>query len=184
MSLDLTDLHTLIVRAHDRHKIPMGKAMRVILQAAANGKFPLYKKDGSPFELNQADRDWLCDLAAIAEQQNEVRWWEKDRRWLGLQSVLASEPKFWKWFNGEIGAPKTATAQTVPLNRSRNKRDRARKAIDALWPDGVPNQSILDNGQLCGQVTIWLKKETARQRLQYVPISDDTILRAAGRRPD
>jgi hypothetical protein len=98
MPFDSTDLHTLIVRAHDRHNIPIGKMMRVALQAAANRKFPLYKGDGSPFKLKREDRQWLLRHAAIAEQQSEVRWWDKVP-WSALKSVWSREPKYWQWFD-------------------------------------------------------------------------------------
>jgi hypothetical protein len=108
MSFDLTDLHRLIVRAHDRYNIPIGKVMRVALQAAAKRKFPLYKGDGSRVKLSEADRTLLLQHAAIAEQQTKFRWWTK-KPWIGLCEVQASEPKFWKWFDGELAA-QTSTA--------------------------------------------------------------------------
>jgi hypothetical protein len=109
MSFNLTDLHTLIVRAHDRYCIAIGKVMRVTLVAAANGKIALHKNDASPFELSAADRLWLCDLAAGAEQQSEVRWWTKTP-WTKLRAVLITESKFWEWLHTELGPPKTIVA--------------------------------------------------------------------------
>jgi hypothetical protein len=184
MSFDLTDLQTLIVRAHDRHHIPIGKVMRVTLQAAANRKFPLYKSDGSRLRLVLTDRHWLRDLAARAEQQTDVRWWTKGE-WSKLGAVLAPELKFWDWLNSELDAPKTSIVAPVAAKRTerrRDKRTRARTAIHALWPEGVPDQSIFANGPLCKKVSDWLKKDSAGQKVPPVPISDDTILRAAGRR--
>src|SRR6516164_7449878 len=104
MSFDLTDLHTLVVRAHHRHDVPIGKMMRVALQAAANRKFPLYKSDGSRLELKKggANRNWLLRRAAIAEQQTEVLGWE-EKPWSALRAVLLPEREFWEWFNGELG---------------------------------------------------------------------------------
>jgi hypothetical protein len=109
MSFDFTDLHTLVVRAHDRHGIPIGKMMRVTLQAAANSKFPLYKSDASLLDLSAMDRGWLLDLATSAEQQTEIRWWTKGS-WPKLQAVLVPEPKFWEWVHTELGPPKTIVA--------------------------------------------------------------------------
>ena len=103
MSFHLTDLHKLIVRAHDRHHVPIGKMMRVALQAAANRKFPLYKSAGSPFKLKGEERKWLLRHAAIAEQQNEVRWWDK-APWSALKSVWSSEPKYLQWFGSAMVA--------------------------------------------------------------------------------
>ncbi|MGA8696835.1 MAG: hypothetical protein WB689_23950 [Xanthobacteraceae bacterium] len=149
MSFDLTDLHTLIVRAHDRHKVPIGKAMRVIMQAAANRKFPLYKPDGSPFKLRRVDRKWLLDHAAIAEHQNAFRWWDK-RPWSALKSVQVSEPKFWKWFDGEFGAPETTVAAMAAQTSTAMAPAKAKAslgaksqgiegAIEALWSGNIPN---------------------------------------------
>ena len=96
MSSHLTDLLTLVVRVHDRHKVPMGKVMRVTLQAAAKPKFPLWKSDGSRLKLGGEERGWLLNQAAKAEQQEEIRWWRKPP-WSALRSVLVNEPKFWNW---------------------------------------------------------------------------------------
>jgi hypothetical protein len=148
MSFHLTDLHKLIVRAHDRHNIPIGKMMRVTLQAAASRKFPLFKSDGSRFKLGPAERNLLLRHAAIAEQQNEVRWWDK-APWSALKSVLVSEPKFWKWFDGHFGAPETTiaamAAQTgaamAPAKAkisSGAKSQGIEKAIKAIWSDNIP----------------------------------------------
>jgi hypothetical protein len=196
MSFDLTDLHTLIVRAHDRHRIPIGKAMRVTLQAAANHKFPLYQSDGSRLEVGDAERDVLRGLAAIAEQQNETRWWTKDPWFKLLPAVLVPESRFWEWLNSELGQPEdnpvVAPASELgppqddpPAKRTERRRDRrirAKMAVDALWPERVPDPSILPNGPLCKKVNEWLKKDCEQQNISHVPISDDTILRAAGRR--
>jgi hypothetical protein len=148
MSFDLTDLHTLIVRAHDQHNVPIGKMMRVALQAAANRKFPLYKSAGSPFKLKQEDRNWLLRHAAMAEQQTEVRWWQK-KPWSALRAVLVSEPTFWKWFNGEFGAPETtvaamaaqtstAVAPAEAKASSGAKSQGIEKAIKAIWSANIP----------------------------------------------
>ncbi len=145
MSFDLTDLHTLIVRAHDHYNIPIGKVMRVTLQAAASGKFPLYRSNGSAWRLSVTDRDWLRERATSAEQQTEVRWWTKDQ-WPRLQAVLVSERKFREWFNSELGVPKTTvatpiTAALVPAKAkliSGAKSQGIAEAIEAIWSGEIP----------------------------------------------
>jgi hypothetical protein len=112
MSFDQTDLHTLIVRARTRYKIPIGKVMRVTLQAAATGEFPLYKSNGSTLTLSPTSRDSLLHHAAIAEQQNRVRWWTKSP-WLKLRAVLVSEPQFWQWIKDKFGAAEQTKAGVV-----------------------------------------------------------------------
>jgi hypothetical protein len=61
--------------------------------------------------------------------------------------------------------------------RTRPKRGPAQDAIAALWPDGVPSQSKLPNKKLCAHVKDWLGAHDHPSS-----ISDDTILRAAGRK--
>jgi len=52
----------------------------------------------------------------------------------------------------------------------------ARNAVKACYPDGVPTQDAVPNATLCRQVSQYLKKNGQS------PVSNDTILRAAGRR--
>ena len=59
-----------------------------------------------------------------------------------------------------------------PRNKSRPAFERARRVIDELYPDGVPDQATLSNKLLCDQVSKKLKES----------VSPETIYRAAGRR--
>lgn len=74
----------------------------------------------------------------------------------------------------------------VGLSRSGRKTQpatqRAQRAIKALYPEGVPDQVTLPNKVLCRQVNEHLDKDTGKPNRPKVPISNDTILRAAGRR--
>jgi hypothetical protein len=55
-------------------------------------------------------------------------------------------------------------------------RERASRAIQELYPNGVPDQATLPNAKLCRSVGDWLKEK------KLPGVSDPTILRAAGRR--
>jgi hypothetical protein len=98
----------------------------------------------------------------IAEQQHAFRWWEK-KPWLALQCVLVSELKFWEWFNGELGAPKTTAAAmatptlatTAPAKikvASGAISQGIEEAIEAIWSGNIPkglsakkrNRKIID----------------------------------------
>jgi hypothetical protein len=57
--------------------------------------------------------------------------------------------------------------------RSRPKLERALRAIAEVYPEGVPDQATEPNSKLCQRVG---------EKLKGLQISDDTILRAAGRR--
>jgi hypothetical protein len=60
--------------------------------------------------------------------------------------------------------------------KSRPALERARGAINELYPNGVPGQAVKPNAILCRQVGEKLKQAGLPD------VSDDTILRAAGRR--
>jgi hypothetical protein len=63
-----------------------------------------------------------------------------------------------------------------PRRKSQTGRDGARRALAALYPDGVPDAVAVPNATLCRIVGDKLKE------LGLPHISDDAILRAAGRR--
>ena len=60
--------------------------------------------------------------------------------------------------------------------KSMPARQRARRVIAELYPEGVPDQSAEPNARLCHRVGGKLKEDG------FLGVSDDTILRAAGRR--
>jgi hypothetical protein len=63
-------------------------------------------------------------------------------------------------------------------NRVRPDRARARKAINEIYSSGVPEQSTVPNKILCHKVRQWLNDKG------LLEVSNETILRAAGRRKD
>lgn len=78
-------------------------------------------------------------------------------------------------------APAELSAEQQPLpdaprtHSKQYKRDLARAAIDALWsPDGAPD--TVAPKEICSRVAGWLKVNG------HPSVSDDTILRAAGRK--
>lgn len=69
----------------------------------------------------------------------------------------------------------------TPVKKSADKLDRAKEAINALYPRGVPLPANLPNKLLCREVSNWLRKDCEKHQLPHFQISDRTILRAAGR---
>jgi hypothetical protein len=63
-----------------------------------------------------------------------------------------------------------------PRKKSRPTVERARRVIDELYPDGVPDQPTISNKGLCDRVNKKLK-EMGQQ-----PVSQDAVKRASGRR--
>jgi len=91
---------------------------------------------------------------------------EEFTNWLLAEGY--AKTKFWK--------PLPATNQLKRAKRGGPSIERAQRAIEMLFPDGVPDQALLPNKTLCGRVGEWLKTSGLSK------ISNDTILRAAGRR--
>jgi hypothetical protein len=73
-------------------------------------------------------------------------------------------------------APALATRANRKPGRAQPSRERAQRAIEALYPNGVPNQTTEPNSTLYRKVGEWLKTK------KLPAVSDTTILRAAGRR--
>ena len=65
---------------------------------------------------------------------------------------------------------------TKPRTKSRPAFERARRVIEKLHPDGVPDQATESNKRLCKQVNDKLKE------MDQQPVSQDTVERAADRR--
>jgi hypothetical protein len=147
------------------------------LKRQANG--PMRSKevlDAADFErltpVKPEDFDW--------EQSLPIRpLWRKWPPCSGFWEVAWIElsiPDITRFFSdlrkrgGAAGSVKPTTTKGQPAF------DRAKRAIDALWPDGPPEPTILSNKQLEGLVLKKLKE------LGLPPVSPDTILRAAGRR--
>ena len=70
----------------------------------------------------------------------------------------------------------TGPSDVRQVGRSRPAQERALGAIRDLYPEGVPGQSEEPNTMLCRRVGERLKQAS------LLGVSDDTILRAAGRR--
>ena len=72
-------------------------------------------------------------------------------------------------------ATPTCLERKRPQRRSRPALERAKRAIKELYPEGVPGQAAVPNALLCRRVGEKLKE------MELPDVSDDTILRAAGR---
>jgi hypothetical protein len=68
------------------------------------------------------------------------------------------------------------SSKKTARSKSRPAFDRASRTINKLYPPGVPDQATVPNKILCQRVAEQLKEDGLGQ------VSDDTILRAAGRR--
>ena len=106
-------------------------------------------------------------------------------RWRRLQARKADVARCWSFATAQdhgTGAPPThtpAVQPTQPGERTPRKlplRERARRALDELYPNGVPDQTSKSDAELVRAV------ETQIKKTGLLSVSPDTILRAAGRR--
>ncbi len=72
--------------------------------------------------------------------------------------------------------PTSINNAAASKRRTRPSFERAKRAVDELYPQGVPEQTAVPNKTLCGHVVRKL------QELGLETVSNETILRAAGRR--
>ena len=128
----------------------------------------------------------------LAEIKPEDLDWEKSRPLnpCGVRREILNQPGLWNvdWievFSADVtklcsarcqGEVTQRPSRTGATRRSQPAFERARRAIDELFPDGVPGQADVPNAILCRRVGVKLKNDGLPN------LSDDTILRAAGRR--
>jgi hypothetical protein len=130
-----------------------------------------------PHDLKPEDLDWdgsrpLKLWEVQAERFRISKLWYVDWIELSVNDVTRNLCKATR--QGE--APRGALSDAGVGSRSRPARERVLQAIAELYPQGVPTQAAVPNAPLCRRVARWL-----RERGQLV-VSEDTILRAAGRR--
>jgi hypothetical protein len=133
----------------------------IVHKAAMTGQLPCFKQDetGKLRELGPAQFDLFRDGSGFAAlDAGDFRVREHD---------LA-----------EAFGVKKAPVQFSPAaaGKTRPKLERVQRAINELYPDGVPDQANEPNNSLCRRVSEKLAKAG------FDKVSDDTILRAAGRR--
>jgi hypothetical protein len=93
-----------------------------------------------------------------------------------ITDVLLPQEQVVKQWPASDSGLSTADATKRSSGRSRPPRERALVAIQQLYPGGTPSQVIEPNAILCRRVGTKLKE------FKLPNVSDDTILRAAGRR--
>jgi len=106
------------------------------------------------------------------------------RGWWSIKRLQVFAPDVQALTQAKANVPtcaETSRAQAAPVKAVRRPktpaaRERAARIVHELYPDGLPNQALLPNGELCRQVSLKGKE------LGLPGFSDDTILRAAGRR--
>ena len=130
-----------------------------------------------------ANRDPCRTTVTIAELINFAIKRDKSPKFISDLIVKAINDKKSTAKQRRKSHKREQVAQAVhPKTRRKSyKRERAAEAIRALWPNGVPDQKALSNGLLCKLAVEWISDDSKKKSFQPPMISDDTILRAAGR---
>ncbi|WP_439394959.1 hypothetical protein ACRQ5Q_38300 [Bradyrhizobium sp. PMVTL-01] len=151
---------------------------------------------GVPAHLEPRDFDWVQSRPLkpwlIGPKRGEHYAWDWENRPLDLIELSTGEvtkilctghPPHLRPPDRRIegrpspAARSLATSQTTARpTRARPAIERAQRIINELYPNGVPDQTIVPNTTLCQQVGAKLME------YKLPAVSDDTILRAAGRR--
>lgn len=125
-----------------------------------------------PEEIKPAHFDW--------ESSRPLKPWTVHREIFGFPGQW--ELELIELFSTDVtdvlcgGPTEKTSSKTGSTSRSRPARERARQAIKELYPQDVPEPATLPNALLCRRVGEKLKERGLLQ------VSDDTILRVAGRR--
>jgi hypothetical protein len=175
----MTTLTEAIAETAKLSGVSIGAAKMKIIEACHAGDIRTcwygYYRGGSPaiarHEWAGADIDYENEVLIPANNGQRKRGVSLNtsdyEAWRTLQTTTTVLPE-----------PATSTARAA----AQNKRTRAKQAITALWPAGAPPAAALPPGVLCAKVSDWLKADCETHHLPRLDISDDTILRAAGRK--
>jgi hypothetical protein len=162
---------------HDFMQAFAGDAGRVLLG------FPDMAADlvlGKVVDLNARHGREVESVVDAAIAGNALRIARSEVARSSLLAVLAGgcataplHASFEQWVEQETtGLPVQSRTPRHP--RTKPSFERAKRTLDELFPDGIPDQVDLPNRILCRRVGLALEKGRG--------VSDDTILRAAGRR--
>ena len=110
-------------------------------------------------------------LATIGKRADAIEMWMDE-----AESESASSSQSGGEFVPDQAAARAHGPSRTGRRKSKPALERARGAIKELYPNGVPGQAVEPNSDLCRRVGEKLKQSGLRD------VSDDTILRAAGRR--
>jgi len=110
-------------------------------------------------------------LATIGKRADAIKIWIDE-----AESESASGGQRGGPFVLDQAGARAHESSRTGRRKSKPALERARVAIKVLYPNGVPGQAVEPNPDLCRRVGEKLKQSGLRD------VSDDTILRAAGRR--
>jgi hypothetical protein len=128
-----------------------------------------------PRHLRPGDLDWVRSRPfaqwPIGPRPGQHYFWDWNKQSLDLIELSTRDV-----MDFLCKGSKARDRPQRPRGKSSPAMERAQAAIQAVHPTGVPDQATESNKILCGKVSERLKES------KLPSVSDDTILRAAGRR--
>ena len=190
-------LSDAVERALAAAKISKADAQTSIARAIANGEIDFRAKLGRrrnsgttftkgllerkdfriPAEINSEDLDWVNSRPSnpwyVKRDTADGPHGDWTLEWIQLSSadVTKALP-----FPANAGQPQPTTGKRDAKPKGGRAFESARRALDELYPNGIPSQVTVSNKAVCGHVSDRLKRAGQQK------VSDDTILRAASRR--
>jgi hypothetical protein len=168
-SLSADEVGRRVFELHQRHVLSIGDVLKVAVEGHSaelvKGSLP-----PSSVLMMTVSPGRAPALAIFGKRADALKTWigeEEAESASGEGDVSGSEP------------PKKIDSQEQPQRPRRKSQpafERARGIIKELYPGGVPSQVTEPNVNLCRRVSAKLKEANLPD------VSDDTILRAAGRR--
>jgi hypothetical protein len=169
-SIEWVSPYVAVTRLENIWKIPLSDVEQIVRNVIEGGRVEVRAIRGY---------QWVSQIVTGQIQLLPGGLWAADYKDIEIDfKGLLKEgrkliPSFYKISDIQMAMP--------PKQRSRNKRERAAEAISNLWPEGVPDPMRLTNGELCKLVSEKIAEDNRQLGLRPTDISDDTILRAAGR---
>jgi hypothetical protein len=142
-----------------------------IIPEIAEALWPVAGLDGSLWLANELKASTMNLLRLLVLDRFPAVFWTSvtvSRR--DLEGIFAPRPT-------QVDRQRKTTNGTAPRKPVRPARESAQRAIAALYSGEVPDQALLRNQALCKHVRQWFSNQKLPSNF-----SDDTILRAAGRK--
>ncbi len=152
----------------ERHTTKGLRASKTVLEGTAFQIPTAIKPKDLDWERSRPVKPWFVQRGiSITHGHWDLEWVELSRTDVTNVLCRTGTP-------GESAQP--ASRETGPTSRSRPAFQRAQRVIRELHPQGVPGQAVEPNSNLYRRVGEKLKEQG------WPDVSNDTILRAAGRR--
>jgi 7-cyano-7-deazaguanine synthase in queuosine biosynthesis len=165
-SLTADEVGRQVLNLHQRHAQAIGEVLRAGVEAHSAELVNRSLSPSSVLRMTVAPGGAPV-LATIGKRDDAIKMWIDKAE---VESASADQRA------GDQAAAQAHEPSQTARRKSKPALERARGAIKELYPSGVPGQAVEPNPDLCRRVGEKLKQSGLRN------VSDDTILRAAGRR--